>query len=311
MSSFDRTHDARVRTAAFEWLSDQMARHGDVLPRDVIAQGFQFEGVRVPLVAPQGIFKPRILDVPLSITTTPNSPYDDTFQPGELLSYRYRGTDPGHRDNRGLKFAAREQLPLVYFYGVIPGKYVAAWPVFIVDFDDAALRFTVAVDDAEYVGLDPRKMDDRVREDDAEPRRRYVTSRTRVRLHQRAFRERVLKAYRRECAFCRFRHEELLDAAHIIRDADPEGEPVVSNGMSLCRLHHAAFDRHFVGVTPDYELRVRPDILEEEDGPTLVHGLQALEGARIGLPRSTSDRPDRALLERRWTEFQDEVARAV
>lgn len=309
MPSFDRTHDARVRAVAFEWLSDQVARHGDVLPRDVIAQGFQFEGVRVPLVAPQGIFKPRILDVPLSITTTPNSPYDDTFQPGNLLGYRYRGTNPQHRDNVGLRFAWREQIPLIYFFGVLPGKYVATWPVFVVDDEPEALRFSVAVDDADYIGMDPRTMGRQVKED-AEIRRRYVTSRTRVRLHQRAFRERVLEAYRRECAFCRFRHEELLDAAHIIRDADPKGEPVVSNGMSLCRLHHAAFDRHFVGVTPDYELRVRPDILEEEDGPTLVHGLQALEGARIGLPRSTSDRPDPALLERRWAEFQDEVARA-
>lgn len=308
--TFDRSHDARVRAAAFEWLSGQVARHGDVLPRDVIARGFELDGVRVPLVGPPGIWKPRVLDVPISITTTPNSPYDDTFSPGELLYYRYRGTDPEHRDNVGLRFAGEEQLPLVYFYGVVPGKYVAAWPVFIVNAEPEELRFTVAVDDAEYVGLDPERTDWEAREGGEEVRRRYVTSLTRVRLHQRAFRERVLEAYRRECAFCRLRHEELLDAAHIVPDAHPEGEPTVSNGMSLCRLHHAAFDRHFVGVTPDYELRVRPDILEEEDGPTLVHGLQALEGERLRLPRRRDDRPERELLERRWDEFREEIARA-
>jgi hypothetical protein len=52
----------------------------------------------------------------------------------------------------------------------------------------------------------------------------------------------VLAAYRHQCSLCRLKHEELLDAAHIIPDADPEGEPVVSNGLALCRLHHSAFD---------------------------------------------------------------------
>lgn len=311
MPTFDRSHDARVRAAAFEWLSEQVARHGDVLPWKVLLRGFELDAKRVPLVGPPGIFKPKILDVPISIRTTPESQYSDGFRQDGLLAYSYRGTDPQHRDNVGLRFAMGERLPLVYFYKVVKGKYVAAWPVFIVGDDPEALKFTVAVDDADHLGLDADSIRERVAEPGSEVRRRYVTSRTRVRLHQRAFRERVLEAYRRECAFCHFRHDELLDAAHIVPDSDPEGAPVVSNGMSLCRLHHAAFDRHFVGVTPDYEIRVRPDILDEEDGPTLVHGLQALEGERIGVPRSASDRPDPERLERRWREFQEEVARAV
>ena len=53
-------------------------------------------------------------------------------------------------------------------------------------------------------------------------------------------------------------HAELLDAAHIVPDAD-EGEPVIPNGLALCKLHHAAFDRYFLGVRPDYVLQVRPD----------------------------------------------------
>jgi hypothetical protein len=36
---------------------------------------------------------------------------------------------------------------------------------------------------------------------------------------------------------------ELLDAAHILPDGHPKGEPVVPNGLALCKLHHAAFDR--------------------------------------------------------------------
>ena len=54
------------------------------------------------------------------------------------------------------------------------------------------------------------------------------------------------------------RHHELLEAAHIVADSDPEGEPVVSNGLALCKLHHAAFDANILGVHPDYRVEVRP-----------------------------------------------------
>jgi len=63
-------------------------------------------------------------------------------------------------------------------------------------------------------------------------------------------------------------------------------------------------------VTPDYELEVRPDILREENGPTLVHGLQALDGERIALPSGTSDRPNPELLAVRYESFRVEGVRA-
>ena len=70
--------DHRVRIAAFNWLDEQVSIHGDVLARSILAQGFEFERQRVPLVAPQGIFKPKFLpQMPLSITTTAKGPYDD------------------------------------------------------------------------------------------------------------------------------------------------------------------------------------------------------------------------------------------
>ena len=113
----------------------------------------------------------------------------------------------------------------------------------------------------------------------------------------------VLAAYRNECAFCRFRHAELLDAAHIVPDSDA-GEPVVTNGLALCKLHHAAFDRNFLGVRPDYVVQVRRDLLDEEDGPTLVHGIQALHGIHIRVPRRSVLQPDRQRLEIRYRTFR-------
>ncbi len=89
--------------------------------------------------------------------------------------------------------------------------------------------------------------------------------------------------------------------------ANPLGDPVVSNGLSLCKLHHAAFDRHFIGIRPDYMVEVRRDLLEEEDGPMLLHGLQGMHATRIQVPRKAVEKPDPALLERRYEEFRSAV----
>ncbi len=288
--------DLPIRLAAFEWLGRQVEAHGDVLRWALISRGFDYQGERVPLVSQQGIFKPRVMELPLSIRTSAHSPYDDAF--GDVLLYRYRGTDAFHRENQGLREAMRRHLPLVYFHALEAGRYFAKWPVYVVHDDPGALAFTVSVDDAEYGRPGPEEFEV------GEVRRRYVTATFRRRLHQEAFRERVLRAYRESCAMCRLRHRELLDAAHIVADREPEGEPRVTNGLALCKLHHAAFDSFFVTVDPDYRIVVRADVLAESDGPMLVHGLQELEGRRIGLPGRTDQRPSRDALAVRLERFR-------
>lgn len=293
--------DLRVRIAAFEWLRAQIDRRGDdVLPREVLATGFDFEGRRVPLLGPQGIFKPALCEVPLSITTIPGA-YDDSIDAHNLVRYRYRGTDLDHPDNVGLRRAMREHRPLVYFYRVVPARYLVTLPAYIVGDRRGELAFDVAVDDFAHLSFGSQSA---AREDASEARRSYITALVRQRLHQRSFRERVVRAYRMSCAFCRLRHEELLDAAHIIPDTDPEGQPVVANGLALCKLHHAAFDRNFIGVRPDYVIEVSRSILLEEDGPMLRHGLQGLHQRPILLPSLAFDRPDPVRLERRYEEFR-------
>jgi putative restriction endonuclease len=39
------------------------------------------------------------------------------------------------------------KAPLIYFHGVVPSKYLAVWPVFIVADDPQKLTFKIAVDD--------------------------------------------------------------------------------------------------------------------------------------------------------------------
>jgi putative restriction endonuclease len=100
-------------------------------------------------------------------------------------------------------------------------------------------------------------------------KRRYVLREARVRIHQARFRGRVVPAYREQCAICRLKEVRLLEAAHIIGDIEEAGEPVVSNGLALCSIHHRAYDHDLVGVSPDYDVRVSPRLLDDEDGPML------------------------------------------
>jgi len=300
--------DSNVRLSAFRFLEEQtrLAPEDGALPREVLQRGFTYEGQRVPLMGPQGIFKPRLLhDVPLSITTVPiiegeTRPYDDAFGPEGLLRYRYRGTNPAHHENVGLRLAMQRQVPLIYFHGVVPGLYVAEWPVYVVSDDPAQLTFTVSVEERRFVSLGSMPPPS----EETEIRRRYVTRLFRQRLHQQEFRERVVRAYQHHCAICSLRRNELLEAAHIVADADPLGVPSVPNGLSLCKLHHAAFDAHLIGIRPDYHVEVRRDVLEETDGPMLIHGLQGFHGAHLLVPRSPSSQPSRLLLEERFARFR-------
>ena len=292
--------EERARLAVFDHLAALSERHGEVLPRTALADGVPFDGHRIRLIGPQGIFKPQQFSLPLSITTVApkpgrEPPYPDRAE-GDRLRYSYRGTDPQHRDNVGLRWAMQKGAPLIYFLGVVPGQYLATWPVHIVADDPAALEFTV--------DLDPAGSGAAATLQAAEDPRRYTVRSVRHRLHQRAFRARVLAAYRETCAMCQLRHRELLDAAHIVPDTEEHSSTSVSNGLSLCKLHHAAFDAHIVGVRPDLEIELRPDILAEVDGPMLRHGLQELAGARIAVPRQSRLQPDRASLLTRYERFR-------
>jgi putative restriction endonuclease len=296
--------EVQARKAAFDWLEEQVSLHGDSLPYKVLSEGLQFQGGQIRLISQQGIFKPAALSFPLSIVTSVSGVYEDKLGFDGVLRYKYRGTDPMHRDNVGLRECYRRELPLVYLHGIGNGRYVPVWPVFVVGDLPNDLSFLVSVDDVISLrGLETSSVNGYVSSPDAEIRRGYITVLAKRRIHQQAFRERVLEAYRQQCALCRLKHGELLDAAHIVADSDPDGVPSVTNGLALCKIHHAAFDKHFLTVTPGYKIAVRPDLLEESDGPMLKHGLQGLHDHLIVVPRDLAKRPDREFLEKRYQRF--------
>jgi len=293
----------KIRMEAFNWLAKMVSIHGDVLSRELLADGFKYDGKRIPLVNPAGIFKPKeILHYPLTITTIPGGIYPDKLSDRNLIYYRYRGTDPNHRDNIGLRDAMKDSIPLIYLHRVTPGLYLVHWPVFIVGDDRKGLTFTVEAGRFNMLFYESEQPIEEREEIERKIERRYITTQIVQRIHQRTFRELVINAYREHCAICRLRHRELLDAAHIIPDTEG-GEPVIQNGLSLCKIHHAAFDNDIIGISPDYDVIVRQDILEEIDGPMLRYGLQEMNGVKIFLP-SIKNQPDRDWLAHRYDRFK-------
>lgn len=291
--------DDQIRLAAFDWLDKQTAIYGDVLPRELLATGFVYNGERITLLGPQGIWKPKSMKFPLSITTISNSQYDDSSTNEGFLKYNYRGIDPNHADNIGLRSLILLRKPLIYFRSIIKGKYLVTYPIFIIGDNRQDLVFTVALDDIKSVNIGNIQES----EGAAFYRRSYLTSTIQTRVHQRSFRERVLLAYQNHCALCNLKHIELLDAAHIIADKDDIGDPIVSNGLALCKIHHAAFDNNFIGITPDYRIKIREDLLTETDGPMLKYGIQSLNNSILILPPNKINWPDPERLERRFLSF--------
>jgi putative restriction endonuclease len=128
--SWESDLDLRVRMAAFGHLAELRRTFGTEMPRRALENGFEFDGLRVPLVGPPGIWKPKAIpEMPLSITTTPPTdrkfpPYNDELGREGQIAYRYRRHQgPNHRDNAGLRKAMERQVPLVYFFGTDEGWY--------------------------------------------------------------------------------------------------------------------------------------------------------------------------------------------
>ena len=298
MSDLDRD----LRLALFGHVGRLRVAGGGVIASEVLNEGMVFQGVRVPIWSQQyGIFKPALLGrdgAALTIQTSFKSQYDDGTDPdGRRFTYKYQGHDPSNHFNRSLRQAFRLQRPLLYLVAVQPGVYEPIFPCTVVADDPENLSVRLLTDAAG----DLSRAFDRPMENEA--LKEYATRTVLQRLHQRRFRYLVLRAYREQCTMCQLRHEALLDAAHILPDRDERGRPEVPNGLSLCKIHHSAYDVGIVGVDPNYQIHLRADVLEEIDGPMLRHGLQEMHGRALTMPRSTANRPNRDYLAERFERF--------
>lgn len=137
------------------------------------------------------------------------------------------------------------------------GEIVVAFrPQFLIDYARVAatLHRTGIVDDLEILNDVATVSDADIREVESVERRQVVS--TIVRRYRAAdFRQRVLGAYGHRCAMCGIQLE-LLDAAHILPVAADNSTDETNNGVALCKLHHAAYDRNLVSFDENFAVEV-------------------------------------------------------
>lgn len=294
--SVSSTSEFDLRMRIMGALDAHLRASGGTITRDELSPFMVDENLRLRLIdQSRGIWNPRELQATLSVVSDPHGVYDDRDDAvGGLFRYSYRAGSTGG-DNRKLRRAFDLSLPIILLRKIATGLFMPVYPVYVVADDLAAREFVLALDEGLRFVEDPLNP--------TPPQRRYAERVARQRLHQPEFRIRVMRAYATSCTICSLRHAELLDASHIIGDGADGGDPVVPNGLSLCKIHHAAYDRNLLGITGDGQVEINRELLEEIDGPMLQHGLQEMHGRAITQPTRRADRPDRDRLDRRHAMF--------
>lgn len=298
--------DARARMLIAAQVRHQ-AKSGSLASSDLLA-GVDVDGARIPIVNPQrGIFKPKQLKHLLSIRTVYPKVgakvwYDDQrevhaqIESGEeLIDYAFQGSDPNAFDNQWLHQAMLAEVPILYFLGIAPGRYTVHFPTYVAEWKPEVLKVRIAF------GA-PLASSDMKTPDQAE--RKYASRLVRQRLHQARFREAVMSAYGGRCAITGLPEPRLLDAAHIIGDAEDDGLPIVPNGLPLSKVHHAAFDANLIGIDPDYRVHVSDALLSINDGPMFEQGVKLKHGELIRLPKRPLDYPAKDRLAARFERFK-------
>jgi hypothetical protein len=77
------------------------------------------------------------------------------FDGDETIDYAFMGLDPEAADNRWLREAFENQVPIIYFLGIAPGRYQAMLPTFIAGWDARALKARVAFGVLDRETLEP------------------------------------------------------------------------------------------------------------------------------------------------------------
>jgi putative restriction endonuclease len=139
---------------------------------------------------------------------------------------------------------------------------------------------------------------DEVADKESEFVRRYDLVQTIRAYRDSQFRPAVLQAFAHKCAVCAC-DLNLVDAAHIIPVSHPQSSDEVTNGLALCRLHHAAYDNGLLGVQSSYQIVINPDAVSRLETLKLHTAFEDFKGRlpeRIRLPASIEARPTPANL---------------
>ena len=289
------------RESLFNRVSELANTHDGMLSRQELSE-FVYDGEIVRLIDPQGgIWNPGAswtaspaLSATLSINTTLSGIYDDQEVADGLWRYDYQSGGVEGKNTK-LRKAWELQLPIIWFRQQEIGRRYVPYLVYVVD-DFPELGYCLISPDLS-LSLAIKTGD--------EIQKRYALREMKQRLHQPAFRAKVLSAYGVRCAVCNLQMGALLEGAHITPDSDPNSSTKVNNGISLCKIHHSAYDATLLGIDTDFSIHIRADVMQESDGPMLKYGLQEMHGKDLILPSQQDHWPDLSRLSHRFHEFED------
>lgn len=111
-----------------------------------------------------------------------------------------------------------------------------------------------------------------------------------------AFSDDIKKLYSNQCAVCRIKRfnkkgNAEVEASHIY-PKEKNGPDKVINGLSLCRLHHWAFDNGLLSISDDYNIIIANEIRNDEN----YEEIYKYEGHNILLPTENKYKPHRIYL---------------
>jgi putative restriction endonuclease len=104
----------------------------------------------------------------------------------------------------------------------------------------------------------------------------------------------VYDAYDNRCAMCGIQLE-LIEAAHIVPHSHEKGTDEIGNGISLCALHHTAYDRSLIFFDEEFNILINDRKMEYLEKMGLDSGFRkfkALSFDKIQLPANHTLRPN-------------------
>ncbi|WP_038097399.1 HNH endonuclease [Thioalkalivibrio sp. HK1] len=299
--------DAVIRRAAFRHVRHNVDRDGCIEEIE-LRRGFDFGGQRMTIVHPQmGIHKPARMRFLLSIKTVFPRPggrvwYDDqqdirkrVFESEESLDYAFMSRDPKRAQNRHLRAAMENEIRIIYFLGVAPGRYQVLMPSYITAWDADGFKAGISFGLPDQEILPAPNLS----------QRRYALSLYKRRLHDTWFKMAVSQAYDHRCAISRLRDAKLVEVARILPiRTDRIAHFEVRDGLLLSRMHHAAFEEDLIGIDADYRLHLSERLSGYDHAP-MLDSLVGLQGTKISLPERMQDRPHRDRLAMRFERFKE------
>lgn len=123
------------------------------------------------------------------------------------------------------------------------------------------------------------------------------------RINQSFFRSAVLSSYDNRCCITNFSCTDLLEACHIVDWSENiENRLNPSNGICLNVLFHRAYDKNYIGISPDYEVYVSNKLCEDSMGQKeIVSFFKKYHKTKIHLPEKFM--PNKELLDIHFQRF--------